>query len=496
MKHRIGLVALGIGVALIDCSTQHGGSPSGTGGSTGTGGAMQASGGASATGGAIGTGGSPGSGGAPGSGGGTPSSGGQAGTAAGAGGQIGAAGHGGSQGGAAGAPPTAASACNGSVHSSAAAGPTPPSIALTVPSGFTLTNIAQVSKARQLVALPNGDLLVATNANSAYLIPNADAATAPGAPVVFTTPGESSAQGIAFDAKSCTVYLSSQHNIYAMAYKDGQQSATSGAAIAMVRGGSISPNRPSGDTDNHTSTSVTVAGGALYAGVGSSCNACVESDATRASVQQFDLKGANMTTRATRFRNAIALTENPATGTLWAGGAGQDDLTSGHPFEFFDAVGLHSGVADYGWPACEENHTAYQSGASCASTVAPLVELPAYSTIIGAAFYPTGQTGAYAFPSSYQGGVFLAAHGSWHTNSDGSYASVPQVVFVPMSGDAPATPVNWTDPTKQWTVFVGGFQKSDGKTRIARPTGVAVGPLGSLFVSDDQNGYIIRVRPN
>ena len=369
-------------------------------------------------------------------------------------------------------------------------------MALTVPTGFTLTTIAQIANARELAALPNGDLLVATNGTAVYLVPNADATSAPGTPVVFTTPGETPAQGISFDALSCTIYLSSQHNIYAMAYVDAQQSAVSGTPIATVRNGDLAPNRPSGDTDDHTSTSVAFAGGALYAGVGSSCNACVESDPTRASIQQMDPGGANMTTRATRFRNAIALTPNPATGTLWAGGAGQDNLAEGHPYEFFDAVTLHSGVADYGWPSCEENHVAYTTGAACAATVAPLIEMPAYSTIIGAAFYPSGQTGAYAFPTSYKGGLFLTAHGAWHTNPDSTYVSSPQVVYVPMNGDAPQTAVDWSDPTKQWTQFVGGFQLSDGKTRVARPTGIAVGALGSLFIADDQNGYVFRVRPN
>ena len=335
-----------------------------------------------------------------------------------------------------------------------------------------------------------------SNGTAIYLVPNADATSAPGAPVAFTTPGETPAQGIAFDASSCAIYLSSQHNVYEMAYADAQQSAASGTPIANVRKGSISPNRPAGDTDNHTSTSVGLAGGALYVGVGSSCNACVETDPTRASIQQMDPSGANMTTRATRIRNAIALTPNPATGTLWAGGAGQDDLPEGHPYEFFDAVTLHTGVADYGWPSCEENNVAYTAGADCAATVAPLIELPAYSTIIGAVFYPSGQAGAHAFPAAYRGGVFLTAHGSWHTNPDGTYVASPQVVYVPMNGDAPQTAVDSSDPTKQWTPFVGGFQLSDGKTRVARPTGIAVGALGSLFIADDQNGYVFRVRPN
>ncbi len=386
-------------------------------------------------------------------------------------------------------------ACNGSVHSTAAPGPMQTAPSLTVPSGFTLTAIAAVPAARQLTALPNGDLLVATNGASVYLVPNADAVNEPGAPVVFTTPGEGSAQGIAFDPGSCTIYLSSQHNVYSMAYVDGQQTAESGMPIANLRTGSISPNRPPGDTDNHTSSSVAFTGGTLYAAAGSSCNACAETDPTRAAIQRLDPNGANMAVRATRFRNAIAMTSNPATGTLWAGGAGQDSITEGHPYEFFDAVTSHAGVADYGWPDCEENHTAYVAGSACGNTVAPLIELPAYSTIIGAAFYPPSEAASHAFPANYHGGVFLAVHGSWHKTGSGTFVSAPQVVFVAMNGDTPATPVDWSDPTKQWKTFIGGFQLADGTTRVARPTGVAVGALGSLFVADDQNGIVYRIRP-
>lgn len=56
------------------------------------------------------------------------------------------------------------------------------------------------------------------------------------------------------------------------------------------------------------------------------------------------------------------------------------------------------------------------------------------------------------------------------------------------------TPVNRNDPTTQWSGFVYGFQLADGTTRIGHPTGVAVGPSGSLFVADDQTGNIY-IRP-
>jgi glucose/arabinose dehydrogenase len=159
-----------------------------------------------------------------------------------------------------------------------------------------------------------------------------------------------------------------------------------------------------------------------------------------------------------------------------------------------DDVSRHAGIANYGWPECEQNHDAYGSGANCADTVAPIVEFPAYATHIGATFYPVNQTGAYAFPKRYRGALFVASHGSWHKKPGGALAAQPEVAYVAMHGDTPATPVNWNDPSVQLKVFVGGFQ-SGGTARSARPTGIAVGVRGSLFVADDQNGLVYRIRP-
>jgi glucose/arabinose dehydrogenase len=204
--------------------------------------------------------------------------------------------------------------------------------------------------------------------------------------------------------------------------------------------------------------------------------------------------GSGLTQRAKRIRNAIALAVNQETGSLWVGGAGQDDLPFGHPYEFLDDLSAHRGVADYGWPQCEENRHAYWSGYTCSATVSPLVELPAYSTIIGATFYPKEEHGAYAFPSRYRGGLFAAVHGSWHTDARGCFAASPRVVFVPMDGNRPVKPVDWQNPDAQWTDFLSGFQ-SDCRTRTGRPTGIAVGPKGSIFVADDAAGEIYRIRP-
>jgi glucose/arabinose dehydrogenase len=353
-----------------------------------------------------------------------------------------------------------------------------PALGLTVPPGFVIERIATVENARELAVAPNGDLFVATSGNTVSLIADAQGNAAPAK--TFVTLTDHPVAGITLDGDR--LYLGAQFGVYELPYHEGDR-----APSAQPR--MIAAVRTSGTARDHVTTSVAVAKGRLYASVGSSCDNCdPDLDATRATIQQMDPDGKGMTAKARHIRNAIALATNPQTGTLWAGVAGQDALAHGHPYEIFDAVTLHAGVADYGWPYCYENHQAVGDH-NCFNAVVPRVVMPAYETPIGAAFYPLHPDGAHAFPEPYRGGAFVTLHGSWHTP-----LVPPRVVFIPMNGDDPRTPVNWNDPTTQWKDFVGGWQLADSR-RIARPTGVAVGPDGSLFVSDDLDGGIYRIRP-
>jgi glucose/arabinose dehydrogenase len=362
----------------------------------------------------------------------------------------------------------------------------------TVPSGFRIDVVAQISGPRELVSLPDGDLIVGTSSSDVYVLPNAEGAT-PGTPSVFATANDELASGVAFSARHKEIYIATNEHIWATRYVAGRRRAGALNSIAKVRTGPIVPH---GDGDIHRTTSITFsdASNMLYIGVGSSCNACVEVDPTRASILTLPGGRGALHKIATHIRNAMAMAISPDN-ALWVGGAGQDNLPFGHPFEFLDNVSSHTPVADYGWPFCEENHVQYTGSAvDCSATVAPLAELPAYSTIIGAIFYPTSSAGRYAFPMKYRGALLAAAHGSWHTNGSGDYAATPQVAMFAMRGDQPAIPVNWQNPNAQWRTFVGGFQS--GRQRIGRPTGLAVGNEGSLFVADDAAGVIYRVRPN
>jgi glucose/arabinose dehydrogenase len=370
-----------------------------------------------------------------------------------------------------------------------------PAPGLHVPRGFAIDVIASITGARELAALPNGDLIVGTEGSDVYIVPDAEGQV--DAPQVFASLDDQRAAGVFYAASRHEIFVGTMHHVWVIPYR-GERKAQQPRKIADVRSGSVAPGT---DGDVHVTTTVAYSKGLVYAAAGSSCNAtmeggakpCAEVDPTRAAVSVMKPDGSNLTQRARRIRNAIALAVNPQTGSVWVGDAGQDDLPFGHPYEFLDDLSAHPGDADYGWPECEENRHAYVRGANCSNTVEPLVELPAYSTIIGAAFYPLRQSGRYAFPQSYRGGLFVAVHGSWHTKN-GCHAEPPRVVFVAMNGDRPKKSVDWTNPATQWTDFVTGFQ-TGCTDRIGRSTGVAVGPQGSLFVADDFAGAIYRVRP-
>jgi mono/diheme cytochrome c family protein len=89
-----------------------------------------------------------------------------------------------------------------------------------------------------------------------------------------------------------------------------------------------------------------------------------------------------------------------------------------------------------------------------------------------------------AFPAGYQGGAFVAFHGSWNRAPEpqGGY----NVVFQPLADGKAAGP---------FIVFADGFAgavKEPGEA-AHRPSGLAMGQDGALYISDDWHGRIWRV---
>lgn len=359
----------------------------------------------------------------------------------------------------------------------------------TVPKGFNIERIASVSGARELAFAPDGNLFVGTRDGDVYVVPHAGKTA--GTPQVFAHFDDAPASGVSFDGGY--LYVGTEHAVWRIAYRSGDLHPRSAPEkLAPVRTGSP----PAGsDGDEHTTTSVAVDDRHVYASVGSSCNECVETDATRATVGE--VRGGKYIVIAKRIRNAIALAINPVTGSLWASNAGQDELPAGHPYEFFDDVTAHTAPADYGWPFCYGNRK-HKPGTNenCDRVAVPRVIFPPYETPIGAVFYPEHLRARYAFPAKYRGSAFVTLHGSWHGPRQGlSGYEPPRVVFIPMHGDTPVHAVNWNDPSAQWSTFASGYQQGGSSDRNGRPSGITVGPQGGLFLADDQTGSVYRIRP-
>jgi glucose/arabinose dehydrogenase len=213
--------------------------------------------------------------------------------------------------------------------------------------------------------------------------------------------------------------------------------------------------------------------GRMLVSVGSSCNVCVEDDPRRAAILVYDdAGGTNGRLFATGLRNAVGLAV-ANDGALWAADNGRDLLGDDAPPETLYRVneGEH-----FGWPACHAGtipDPEFGGPGACDGVVQPQLTWQAHSAPLGLAFYDGD-----AFPEEYRGDLFIALHGSWNRPQPVGY----EVLRVPFDGGAPSGPAE---------VFATGWL-SDGRVD-GRPVGLAVGPDGALYVSDDRGGFIYRI---
>ncbi len=260
--------------------------------------------------------------------------------------------------------------------------------------------------------------------------------------------------------------------------------------------------------------------GNLYVDVGAPSNACQEQARTKGSmgldpcpqliraagVWKFPADQIGMTQMehgdhfATGIRNAIAIYFDSKKEELYIVQHGRDQLHQlwGYtaergaelPAEEFQLVREGS---DFGWPYTYWDHfenkrmLAPEYGGDGMTPVEdgrfddPIYSFPGHWAPNDLLFYYGD-----LFPERYRGGAFVAFHGSWNR------APLPQqgynVVFLPFEGKY---------PSGEYEVFADGFKGSEVLNRpndaVYRPTGLAVGPDGSLYISDSRKGRIWRV---
>jgi glucose/arabinose dehydrogenase len=355
-------------------------------------------------------------------------------------------------------------------HGQTPAAPPAPAVAplgdLKVPPGFKLSVFAaDLAGARMMTVSPEGVLLVARRRqNEVVALPdkNKDGRAEP------------------------EVLLGNLTNAHSLAFKDGYLYIATTPAVMRVRWANGRPiGEPEKFVDLPTSTpsvhvSRTIAfgkDGRLYIAIGSSCNVCVEPDPRRTTIQVVNADGSGLQPFARGMHNAIGFDWDPETGRMWAGDTGQDGLGDEVPPE---EINLIEAGKHYGFPFFiarnEPNRVPElkdaQPEVTAAAAVPPALGLPAHATPMDLRFYSGTQ-----FPASYRNALFLALHGSSTIPKKVGY----KVVRVVMKE---GRPIGIED-------FITGWLKDEVVS--GRPAGLATGPDGALYVSDDNKGFIYRI---
>jgi glucose/arabinose dehydrogenase len=274
----------------------------------------------------------------------------------------------------------------------------------------------------------------------------------------------------------------------------------------------------------HASKSITLdPKGNIYVNIGAYSNACQEKDRSVGSkgmmpcpildsaggIWKFDGRKENQSYAegkryATGLRNVIGLDWNNQTNSLFVTQHGRDQLNTFYPTMYTDAQNADLPAEtmyemkegdDAGWPyvyydpfqkkkilSPEYGGDGKLEGGK--NALDPLVAFPAHMAPMALLFYKGNQ-----FPAKYKEGAFISFHGSWNR------APLPQegyfVAFVPFKNGKPAG---------EWEIFANGFAGPDNnkspRGAKARPCGLAEGPDGSLYVSDDSKGAIFKISFN
>ena len=230
---------------------------------------------------------------------------------------------------------------------------------------------------------------------------------------------------------------------------------------------------------------------------------CTELE-TRGGVWRYDANKTDQAfSTAERFATGIRNAEGFAidsTGLVFVTQHGRDQLHANWPDLYkpdqeatlpAEQLMLLKEKGDYGWPECyydafvQKLVLAPEYGGDgktigvCAGKTAPIASFPAHWAPNAMVRYDKKE-----FPAHYRGGVFIAFHGSWDRApyAQGGY----NVIFQALNGD---------HASGQCEIFADGFAGAvESPAKAAhRPSGLAVGPDGSLYVSDDVSGRIYRI---
>ena len=382
---------------------------------------------------------------------------------------------------------------------------------LKLPTGFSALLVASnVGTARHITATPQGDLYVKLDGNvkgKGILYLHDD--NKDGKAETITGFGNYGGTGIL--VKNGYLYASSDNDVYRYKLDENNKVADSASPEKIVTG-LINKHQ-------HSSKSLALDNnGNLYVNIGAPSNICAQHGNEKAGqmpcplldsaggiwmfkADKLNQKYADGVHYATGLRNVVGLDWNNVTNTLFVMQHGRDNLSTTFP-DLYTAqqsaelpsecmYELHSGD-NAGWPYMYYDHIQKKklicpeyggNGKKEADSkyINPVAAFPGHMAPDGLLFY-TGNL----FPEKYKNGAFIAFHGSWNR------APEPQkgyfVVFQPFKDGK---------PSGDWEIFAdnfaGGSEFMQPGSAKHRPCGLAQGPDGSLYVTDDSGGNIYRI---
>ena len=290
---------------------------------------------------------------------------------------------------------------------------------------------------------------------------------------VIAAEGLESPSGMAW--KDGTLFVANHNAVLAFPYALGAD-AVSGPGRKLM-------DLPPGGGHWMRNLELSPDGERLYVAVGSVSNigeSGMKVEEGRAMIWEYDLSANRQRQFAAGLRNPNGMDFSPWTGELWTTVNERDMLGSDLVPDYLTNVPIG---AQYGWPwVYYRTNIDRRVEAPMPRFLMEYVRKPEYAlgphvAALGLVFSEEGNR----MGTGFDGGAFIARHGSWNRKPPSGY----DVVFVDF--DERGNPVGKPKPV------LTGFLKADGTTR-GRPTWVEWAGDGSLLVSDDTAGIIWRVR--
>jgi glucose/arabinose dehydrogenase len=216
----------------------------------------------------------------------------------------------------------------------------------------------------------------------------------------------------------------------------------------------------------------------MFLTVGSGSNVDAGENPMRAAVHRYNPDGTGHEIFASGTRNPVSLKFYPGTDTLFATVQERDALGDDLVPDYLTSL-KQGGF--YGWPYAyigpnEDPRRKGEKPDLVKKAIVPDVLMGAHTAVLDFIFY-----NGKMFPASYQGGAFVARHGSWNRSKRVAY----DLAFVPFKDGK---------PTGEPRPFLTGFMLSpDSKDVWGRPVGVAQLADGSLLMSDDGGKKLWRI---